>query len=249
MLKMYNAHDELMTMPLTMSWTSLNRGRRVPITEIISGGGVLSGPEVPEVRRFTASGSIYYKTYAEMRSFFDEILAFIEDTPLRVYQEDTDSRFIFARCINVTDNWLDGRAELELTMDFVAIDPYFYSIEHTDVQSFASSPLQYTLHVGGNVNTYPMFVINRMSGSIEGLRIENLTTGGYIKFSDTVASGLTIDNKNLMVLSGDTSVLSTVNTDWLINSLFLQPGENRLKITGIGTFVFSVVVKWRSKWL
>ena len=58
-----------------------------------------------------------------------------------------------------------------------------------------------------------------------------------------------IDNKNLMVVSGTSSILSYVGTDWLLNSLDLKSGDNILTITGTGTFDYSVVTKWRSKWL
>lgn len=249
MLKMYNSSDESITMPLTMSLDTFNRGRRVPITNIMAGGGVLSGEEKLEVKNFSVTGSIYYQNYADMRAFYDELLVFLEDSPIRIYQDETDSRFIYARCTNVKDTWLDGRAELELTLDFVASDPYFYSIEHIDTQSFTSSPKEFTIYVGGNVNTYPVILVNKNSGTIVDLKIENLTNSRSIIFSGNITSSIVIDNKNLMVLAGSSSILSTVDTEWLINSLFLQTGANVIKVTGTGTFNYTVITKWRSKWL
>lgn len=249
MLKMYNSSDESITMPLTMSLDTFNRGRRVPITNIMAGGGVLSGEEKLEVKNFSISGSIYYQNYADMREFYDELLVFLEDSPIRIYQDETDSRFIYARCTNVRDTWLDGRAELELNLDFVASDPYFYSIEHIDTQSFTSSPKEFTIYVGGNVNTYPVILVNKNSGTIVDLKIENLTNSRSIIFSGNITSSIVIDNKNLMVLADSSSILSTVDTEWLINSLFLQTGANVIKVTGTGTFNYTVITKWRSKWL
>lgn len=246
---MYNSSDESITMPLTMSLDTFNRGRRVPITNIMAGGGVLSGEEKLEVKNFSVTGSIYYQNYADMRAFYDELLVFLEDSPIRIYQDETDSRFIYARCTNVKDTWLDGRAELELTLDFVASDPYFYSIEHIDTQSFTSSPKEFTIYVGGNVNTYPVILVNKNSGTIVDLKIENLTNSRSIIFSGNITSSIVIDNKNLMVLAGSSSILSTVDTEWLINSLFLQTGANVIKVTGTGTFNYTVITKWRSKWL
>lgn len=249
MVKLYNALDESIIMPLTMSWTTLSRGRRVPITEILAGGGVLSGEEKPEVRTFSVSGSIYYQNYSEMRSFLDDLLLFLENSPIRVYQDETDNRFIYARLLSATDNWLDNRAELELTLEFIASDPYFYSVEHVEIQQLTNSPLEFPVYVGGNLDVYPFILINKNSGTLESLEIENLTTSRNIKFTENISSDITIDNKNILVLAGDTSILSEVNTEWLVDTITLSPGENNIKITSDGTFDYTVYIKWRSKWL
>lgn len=249
MLKMYNASDESITMPLTMALDTFSRGRRVPISEIMSGGGVLSGEEKLEVKNFSINGSVYYQDYSVMRTFLDDLLIFLEDSPIRVYQDEADSRFIYARCTNLQDVWMDGRAELELKIDFIASDPYFYSIEHVDTQSFTASPKTFTLYVGGNVDIFPTFLVYKNSGTIVDLTITNTRNSKSIVFSEDITDDIMIDNKNLMVVSGTSSILSYVGTDWLLNSLDLKSGDNILTITGTGTFDYSVVTKWRSKWL
>jgi hypothetical protein len=249
MLKMYNYSDESITMPLTMSLATFNRGRRVPITNIMAGGGVLSGEEKLEVKNFSISGSVYYQNYADMRAFYDALLVFLEDSPIRIYQDETDSRFIYARCTNVKDTWLDGRAELELNLDFVASDPYFYSIEHVDTQSFTSSPKTFSIHVGGNVVSYPTILVNKNSGTIENLEIKNNKNNKKIVFSGDITKSIMINNKDLMVTSNTDSLLASVDTGWLINSLTVEPGENEFTVTGSGTFDYTIITKWRSKWL
>lgn len=249
MVKMYNASGESITLPITMSWDSLNRGRRVPIIEIGNGGGVLGGPEVHEVKNFTLKGTIYYETASEMRTFLDDVLVFLEDSPIRVYQDESDSRFIYARCTNLQDTWMDGRAELELTIDMTAMDPFFYSVEHDDVQSFTAATKQFSLFVGGNKEVHPYILLNRNSGDIGNLKITNVTTGRNLALTGATSTSIAIDNKNLMILAGSTSILSSVNTGWLLNSLNLVPGENVIKVEGTGTYDFTVVTKWRSKWL
>lgn len=249
MVKLYNYSNESITLPLTMSLTTFNRGRRVPIVEIMSGGGVLSGLEKPETREFSINGTIYYESYGEMRAFFDELLVFLEDSPIRIYQDETDSKFIMARCVNINDTWLDGRAELKLDISFIAGDPYFYSDEHIDSQTINSISKTFSLFVGGNISSFPAMILNKNSGAIKNLTITNTKNGNKIAFSDTIDTNIVINHKDLMVTSGTTSLLSAVNTDWLINSIKLEPGENVIKVTGSGTYDFSLITKWRSKWL
>lgn len=249
MLKMYNALDESITMPLTMALDAFNRGRRVPITSIMSGGGVLAGEEKLEVKEFSATGTVYYQDYSVMRTFLDTLLVFLEASPIRVYQDEADSRFIYARCTNLQDTWMDGRTELELTIDFVAGDPYFYSIEHVDSQPFTASPKTFTLYVGGNVSTYPTFLVNATSGTITDLTITNTRNAKSIILSGPTTTDIMIDNKNLMVMSGTESILSTANMGWLLNSLTLEPGNNIITVSGTGTFSYTFITKWRSKWL
>jgi len=135
-VKLINNNDDELILPFQFSWTDIPREINVPRSEMATGDGTRrAGKETIEEFSFTVEGTIWDIDRAENIDERDGIADFIQYTPIRVYQLPEDDRFVYAHVQNFNQNWQDERTQLDLSISFVALDPFFYSDDEHVIDS------------------------------------------------------------------------------------------------------------------
>ena len=158
-VKLINNQGEELILPFQFSWTDIPRSINVPRSEMATGDGTRrAGKETVEEFSFTVEGTIWDIDRAENIDQRDGIADFIQHTPIRVYQLPEDDRFVYAHVQSFDQNWQDERTQLDLSISFVALDPFFYSHEEYGVDSVIMT--DYTFELGTVAMTpEPRFIL------------------------------------------------------------------------------------------
>ena len=156
-VKLVNNEGQELDLPFTLSWTDTDTTKEVPTIERATGDGAArAGKERVASREFTISGPIYKYPRHDIKDKLDEIIEFMRFTPIRVYQQDYDERFIYAFPQGDSRSWTDNRKELDLDIPFIAPDPYFYSEDELGVDD--EYVVSYTYELGAAMEPEPRFI-------------------------------------------------------------------------------------------
>lgn len=222
MIKLTNAQGAEKTLPLTMSF------RRVPLeidvpTQALYGlhGEVVTGRLRRKPRQITLQGSIYYPDKARIEQELDALLAFLMHTPIEVYRHYKHDRCLRAYPLGVSQDWMDGGAELGLQIPLLAPDPDWVGPEETVTVSGTQ-----TIEVAGTAPTYPVI---RTAGNVSSLDLSNELTGKSLTVvGATGVIEVDCDLRNMAVKVSGVDRIDLGNDEWLLESWELLPGRNQI---------------------
>ena len=256
-VKLINNEGQQLDLPFTLSWTDTNTTKEVPIIERATGDGASrAGKERVVSREFTISGPIYKYPRRDIRDKLDEIIEFMRFTPVRVYQQDYDERFIYAFPQGDSRSWTDNRKELDLDIPFIAPDPYFYSgthIQNNIVVLNTDNDFEriISIETDGTVVSFPKIELEITEGSSSTLEIYNLSTGSFINFDRelTADDTVVIESDQPIVQINEENALNDINDEFLLHGFFLESEENNIEFTSETEIKFDSKITYRSRWL
>jgi len=245
-----NAFGATKILPPTISWRSVPLEISVPLAELADRpGAVRTGRSRLRPRTIRLEGPIYYPDPAAIRAEVDSILELLSHPPLQVYQHDADERFLFAWPTGAPQEWIDARREVQLTVNMLAPDPYFYGPENQDVEVITASNHAWTIDVDGTAPTHPLVTLV-VRGGFSDPRITLASTGRSIRLVGAFAPGdvIEIDTARYIVRRNGVEEMSLAHEDWLIGGFALMPGANPLSWSCTGTPDVDVRITYRSRW-
>lgn len=256
MIRLINAAGAMLDLPDTISWRSVPLGVTVPQL-VLAGrpGAAHPGEDVVNARSFELRGSIYHPDPAQIRTMYDTLAAFLQQSPHQVYQHHTDTRFLVARWAGAPQDWIDARRELQLRIPMVALDPYWYDEERTSEETITASPHEWTVESIGSVEACPV-VRFEFGAACSDPWIEHVETGQAVGLSGVLESGdaLVFDGLRYtatLIRAGlEEPVLDRAIERWLRGGFALQPGTNTLRFLASGeTIDVTARLTWRPRWL
>ena len=133
----------------------------------------------------------------------------------------------------------------DIRLRFNIFDPLMYSVNKTRVNQSLSGTTTFTVTNAGTAIARPIITVTNDSSNITSLIIENLTTGQKISYTGTLATGndVVIDTDLLTVENNGTGDLGNVTNEI---GIFLYPGANEIKVTGIVSG--DIDVDWHDRW-
>lgn len=145
-------------------------------------------------------------------------------------------RYIKCYTKKVTPDSKEGtdRAVMEVTIQMVAQNPYFYSagVSISDIQTpVKGTTLSFSINNQGDVFSEPIYKICATSGAInDDISVTNLTNNKTLRFRGIIANGLTleINAEELTVLNNGVDGLSNFEGDFIT----LAAGTNSFQFVG-----------------
>lgn len=246
-----NSKGGTLNLPFTMSWTSVPMSYNIPVSKLDNGRSVRAGKVTPNPMSFTVKGNLYEggSTYnlvkQNNRAKVDEIKAFLLHQPVEV--EKFEGRRIISYVQSYNEEWMDDSQEVELSIGFLAIDPYVYGEPASFIIHNVSPDRYTTLVLGGSMKVSPVITMTLVSGTPTKVTI---STGGYkLEATITLVAGvpLVVDCTKMVAIMNGVSVIGAMGDEFLIYGFELVPGDNPLEIQTVGGAV-DILVEWRPRW-
>jgi phage-related protein len=245
MIRMTNDTGATLSLPLTMGWQKVSLSKTVSVQGLVTGGGVVSGYcDGYAPRDFTLSGSLFYGSKASNLAGYDELKRFLSHSPIEVERND---RFVVAYVTGFDCNGLDDDDELELSVSFVAPDPFFYGDEVTEEALAVTTSATVSIEVEGTSPTEPIITIEVVSATAENISISTENYVIDLAGDYEVGDVITIDCKRFLADLNGASIVGFLGDDFLIDGFVLLVGNNDVTIEADGTI--DVLLKYRTKWL
>ena len=242
MIKLVNALGATKILPPSMSWR-LNRFEvSRPNVRLYGDGAVPVGKNTIEPRQLTLSGSIFYPSKLQIAEEVDSIVSFLQHPPIQCYRKETDERYLICYPTAIPQEVLDGGAEIALDIHMTAFDPYWYGVE-TVMSASGLGPLVLDCANSGNAPTLPI-----IRGTVGGdILITNTNNGNKIELLGLIAGdSIYIDCANMYIAINGEPALLWANNEWLLYSLSLLPGNNKITVEGPGTK--TIEITYRPRW-
>jgi hypothetical protein len=250
MIRLINSLGAVMDLPVSVTWIDVPLARSVPYERLSGDGAVLAGPRTLEPRTFTLRGSLFWPAREQIRVYHDGLLAFLRHTPIQVYQHHMDTRFLWAEPTGNPQQWIDGRRELQMQLQMMALDPYWYGPEVSDTKTIPLGNGGLMLAVEGTAPTFPILSVS-FEGPATGLLLSNANTGQVLDLYGQFTAGdvVTVNTARFAVDVNGVPTMDAAGETWLAGGYALTPGGNELSLeTDAGTDVV-VSHTWRPRWL
>jgi len=208
-------------------------------------------------RNITVTGHIYGATPTDADEALDQMLEVLAKGELRLYKDESESKFIRVRFAGNSHNYIGGtnRVVASCNLSFVAHDPYFYEPLVKVEQSITESGTSWNIYRGGNVEwQQPVIWISARSGTLQGVLINNMTAGTTpLKWPGTISEGMSLvincERRLAYITDGtldyylakwglasydgagptqEEQVTTNMDTNWLIHGWPLKAGNNTL---------------------
>ena len=244
MIKMINGAGTTLTLPWTLMISDSSFQKSVPVVAR-SGmdGGVRIGYETMRPRELTIRGELGHSEPDEYEgitiddrretiAYWDKIMAFLLHSPIRIYRNSNDERFIYGYLQNSQDELIWLGQQIKMTLNFLCPDPFWYGDEVTE-----SAPGTIT-----NLGSAPSLPIVTFSGLGTTASVVNTTTSQTLSLSNDAAMGnVVVDCKEFTAKVGATNVADYMTDAFISGGFELIPGDNVLTGTAAS-------VKYRPRW-
>lgn len=216
--------------------------------------GVRLPKMVPSSKSLNIKGKVLSNDRATTRSNWDTLnrilLSFRDKANGDQEMRDLylfDDRFLRGHLSDLDQEHLASLKVYDFSWKFTMPEPFYQATTKTrNKQSLSSSPLTFTLIVGGNVFSRPVIKITAGGSNITTLTIENLTTGQYMSYVGTITAGnsLIVDTEALTVQNNGSDDLANLTGD---SEMVFLPGDNQIRITSSATGGTSRI-DWFDRW-
>ena len=244
MIKLINGASEEMTLPWTLMVQDASFQKSVPYS-LRTGmdGGVRTGYETMRPREITIKGELaegiddgYTPVVIDDRretiAHRDALMAFLLHSPISIYRNSQDERFIYGYLQSDSVEWIWLGQQLRMSLTFVCPDPFWYGDEVT-----TSAPG--TITVLGSAPSLPVVTFSGL-GTVASL--VNVSTSQTLSLSNDIAMGnVVVDCKEFTAKSGTTNVANYMTDTFVSGGFELIPGDNVLTGTAAS-------VKYRPRW-
>jgi len=244
MIKMINGAGTTLTLPWTLMVPDSSFQKSVPVVAR-SGvdGGVRIGYETMRPRELTIKGELGHGEPDEYEgitiddrretiAYWDKIMAFLLHSPIRIYRNSNDERFIYGYLQNSLDELVWLGQQIKVTLNFLCPDPFWYGDEVT-----TSAPG--TITVLGSAPSLPIVTFTGLGTTAS---VVNTTTSQTLALSNDAAMGnVVVDCKEFTAKSGTTNVANYMTDTFVSGGFELIPGDNVLTGTAAS-------IKFRPRW-
>lgn len=208
-------------------------------------------------RNITVTGHIYGATPTDADEALDQMLEVLAKGELRLYKDESESKFIRVRLASNSHNYISGtnRGVASCNLSFVAHDPYFYEPLVKVEQSITESGTSWNIYRGGNVEwQQPVIQIKAREGSLVKPSINNMTAGTkQLSWPGTLTEGMSLvincERRLAYITDGaldyylakwglasydgagptqEEQVTTNMDINWLIHGWPLKAGNNTL---------------------
>lgn len=244
MIVLTNSLGSSFELPLTMDFDQVNINKRAEVQELALGGGVISGMLTYMPREFRISGSLFIGDREENNAFYDSLKQFLNHEPIEVTRGY--NRYLLGYLKGLECRGLDLDSELELSINMIAPNPFFYGSKITEDFNVSYSR-NMNISVDGSIETYPEIVVIVTSSTASGLKIDIGNNQFELTGELLIGDVIKINCKDFLVTLNGLSVIRSVNESFLINGLRLLPSNNNVIIELVGSA--DVSVSYRSRWV
>ena len=212
-------------------------------------------------RNITVTGHIYGATPTDADEALDQMLEVLAKGELRLYKDESESKFIRVRLASNSHNYISGtnRVVASCNLSFIAHDPYFYEPLVKAEQSITESGTSWSLYRGGTVEwQQPVIQIKAREGSLVKPSINNMTAGTkQLSWPGALTEGMSLvincERRLAYITDGaldyylakwglasydgagptqEEQVTTNMDTNWLIHGWPLKAGNNTLIYSG-----------------
>lgn len=249
-----NALGDTLTLPNTLFIRGFNRSTPVNTVDLTTGDVVVR----PSVRRATTgvlTGTLIGSSYVDAQSQLDDLLGFMQHTPLRFHKHGLSSRYIVVHPQGASDEGTVTARAASVNIPLIAPDPLWVGDARSYTQEISSVPTTFTVTNGGNAPAHPIIRLVGRSAAGHVTRIpelENATTGRHIQFGGLLSQAqvLTLNSAERTAIQGSEGKLNEVNTEYLVYGFPLAPGANSITVHLTSpTAAVRVEFEWNDRWL
>ena len=242
MITLTNRLGATLTMQMTMSIDETGHTMQIDSERLAHGDGSIFCGESVEPRSFTAKGSLYYADKTINRVKIDELNQFLRYAPIEV--DRGDGRNILARKKSFVSKWLDDDIEVELTIEFEALDPYFYGSPVTVEQTVTTVD---TIAIASLGEAYPVITLD-ITGSCTD---PTLTCDGQsIIVAGTYTTGkIIIDSKRMRATYEGAGIIGSMNDSWLNSSFLITKDSTSIAFSATGSYSIDITIDFRPRFL
>lgn len=246
MIRLINSLGATRDLPISVAWRDVPLAWNMPAERLAGHGSVLAGDRTIEPRSFELRGSIYFYDKAQIRTYHDDLLAFLQHTPLQAFQHHEDTRYLLAYPVGNPQQWIDARQELQMQVQMTALDPLWYGVL-VELSMAVTNGQAWTLTVDGTAPTHPTVRFSLAASGTE-IRLMNNTTGQTLALYGGFIAGdvIEVDCERYTVAVGGQAAMDVAGDEWLAGGFGLLPGTNELSLVGPS---LTITHSWRSRWL
>ena len=215
------------------------------------------GSKVPsyeiESKTIQVEGMVTGATPTAMRTNHDALQKILNSFRVKA-NDDQEMRDLYLFDDRFWRGYLSGnepknRAAVKVrdyALRFIIPTPFERSVnKYRSKQTISSSPTTFTVSVVGNAITFPFISVLNSGSNISSLTIQNLTTGQTFAYTGSIvtAESLEVDCDLLVIENNNVEDMANHTGDL---DMFLMPGDNQIKITGLAAG--TVKVDWFDRW-
>jgi hypothetical protein len=234
MVRLVNSKGAEKLLPKTILLKRIISNIQLPYQVMSGGGAVKTGKPTKQPKQFALEGRIYFPDKELIEQEYDALLEFLQYTPIEVYRDHTQIRFLKSYPLGAQEDWIDLGEELDLQIPMIALDPYWYGQEVTTLIEDTQ-----TIAVEGTEPTYPWITVMEPTAS---LNLTNALSGRTLQITLDNPGYIAIDCANFTVWINDVSRLDAVNDDFKLNGFYLLPGEQQI------TTNVDITLLYRPRW-
>lgn len=197
-------------------------------------GAVLIGDEKVEPRAISVHGIFEKASQTLMETELNSIKKACYTKNLRLYATQYANDFYFVEVLSFDHIFLGQIPVAEISIEFQCTDPFrYYKDLTTDSENMTSSPHEYTVANGGDIEVFPVFTFTA-GGSISKVRVANVQDQS--KYFEYEASLVITDELEIDCQAGTVkkNAVSGI-ANWTGRFLKLASGNNTITVTITGT--------------
>lgn len=232
-------------------WTTTNKYRQqvysVPRRE---------GTKIPNMRieskNLSSKGMVVGATPTAKRTSFDTIMRAV-NSYIKKPDGDIEMKNLYFyddryyKCLVASADPDEKAASriADVKFKFNIPEPFMIAVNKTRTNAALSGTTSFTVTNGGTSVSYPIIKVTNDTTTISSLIIDNLTTGQVFNYSGSLvtATSLVIDTDELTVENNGTGDVANVTNEI---GIYLVPGDNELKVTGV--VLGEIDVDWFDRW-
>ena len=198
-------------------------------------------------KQVEVSGKIWTDNDADYNTAWDALAKYLIKENIKLEFRDRQINLLRVLSIEHTYPSIDPNPYGEVSIIFLAIDPFWYSIaEQTEAGAITSSPKSFEFSVGGQMDTWPIITVT--TDDNPDFKIEDQDDSDrYLRVEDTDylnTTEITIDCKTGTITRGNGTDLISGFTGRFLR--LLGGGDNKLKYTGENAVI---VFKYYNAWI
>ena len=197
-------------------------------------------------RKLSVSGMIHNTTEdASLTELLDMQKNLLAGENKLYYRSD---RYINCYAQKIKPNEIEGggKALLDVDIDFIAQNPFFYmaAASYSVEESHAGGTNTFAINYSGNVFSEPKVYVCATGGTISSMEMWNITNNNQsFQFTGQINNGLTIafDTELFTVLNNAVDGITYFNGEFLT----IIPGNNQFQFSGI---TCTITVDYKDRW-
>jgi len=252
MIKLMNSKNQEILLNPTFSFDEIESSKSIKSQEIANLDGEEYQGSKYNARTFSIEGAMINTSNSQqLRDDVDELYRFLQYEPIKVYRNKDIDKYIKGYINSASKNWHPLDKWVKLEIEFLAVDPFFYSSGETRGETITTILDNFAVVNDGNVEIHPSISLIFNSGATTDPVIENLTTGDVIILDGDFMSGdeIVIDCERMTIAKNGNNALNIVNDTFLLDSFRLEAGRNDIEFRCENSADLVLNFSYKNKWI